>query len=266
MGWIPSAGYQTTCFAFFWEDELIVLDAGTGFGRLLDLRSTLFRDNWRRLARARIFLSHYHLDHISGLFWLRGVFHDLPLTVFAPGSDFYGCHAHELLDRVFCKPFSPRKLREFGPGVAIEDLGPGGLTLQSGSVPLRVGVRLNPNHADPSVSLRFGDLFAFVTDTPPEDEVVDFVRGVRVLLHESWDDSSDVFESEDDPLARHTIGPHAGSFGAGLVAKRAGIDRLYLIHHNPERTIEDAESDAVKVTRELGIDCKAAKDLDPIVL
>ena len=85
-----------------------------------------------------------------------------------------------------------------------------------------------------------------------------------MLLHESWYDSSREFKTEDDPLEDHADGPHTGSFGAGLIAKRAGVDRLYLIHHNPERSFRDIEADARKVSETLGIDCRLAKDLEAI--
>jgi ribonuclease BN (tRNA processing enzyme) len=87
---------------------------------------------------------------------------------------------------------------------------------------------------------------------------------VKVLLHESWFDSSGAFESIDDPLDVHQEGPHTGSFGAGLIAVRAGVNRLYLMHHNPERTMVEAEDDARKVSEKFGIDCRAAKDMEEI--
>jgi ribonuclease BN (tRNA processing enzyme) len=264
MGWIPSQGLQTTCFAFFQRDELIVIDAGTGLSRLLELKRGLFKPAWRGLRNVRIFLTHYHLDHVAGLFWIKGILGTVPITIYAPGADIYGCPAVETLDGLFRKPYSPNTLRNFGPNIAIEDLNLSGVSIGSGPMKLRVSVRHNKNHSDPSVALRFGDLFAIVTDTPPEEEVIGFVRGVRVLLHESWFDSSPDFESESDSLDSHREGPHTGSFGAGLIALRAGVSRLYLMHHNPERAFENAEEDAKRVMEKLGIECRAAKDMEPI--
>jgi ribonuclease BN (tRNA processing enzyme) len=264
MGWIPGCGFETSCFAFFRGTELIVLDAGTGLGRLLELQKGMFRQNWQGLTHVRIFLTHYHLDHIGGLFWIKGIFGNIPVTVYGPGADYYGRSTKEILDGVFCKPYAPHLITEAGLNLEIRDLDPNGMILPGGSEPLRISVRPNPGHSDLSVSYRFGDLFAFVTDTPPEDELIGFVRGVRVLLMESWLDSSSQFESEDDPLDRHAVLSHTGSFGAGLIAKRAGVNRLYFVHHNPERKIEEIDSDAVKVSAELGIDCRASKDMEGI--
>jgi ribonuclease BN (tRNA processing enzyme) len=154
IGWIPSSGFQTTSFAFRWGNELVIIDAGTGLARLLDLRESLFKPFWSGLAGVRIFLTHYHLDHSSGLFWIRGIFGNTPITIFAPGRDIYGRGAQEILDGLFQKPYSPSKIKNFGPSIAIEDINLTGLTINKGPAPLRVGVRHNRNHSDPSVAFR----------------------------------------------------------------------------------------------------------------
>ncbi|MFH1675538.1 MAG: MBL fold metallo-hydrolase [bacterium] len=266
-GWIPTSEFQTLSFAFFYDNEIFIIDAGTGLARLLELKRSLFRDIWPRLECARIFLSHYHYDHLCGLYWTKVLFDRIPLTVYAPGSEIYGKPASSIISDLFKKPFAPRIFSELKPDSTVEDLSEGTFEIKSDNEkipPLRIGIKLNPNHSDPSVSFRFGDYFAFVTDTPPEEKTIKFVKGVKVLLHESWYDSSHAFEDENDPLENHAEGPHTGSFGAGLIAKRAGIDRLYLIHHNPERSKRDIENDAFKVSAELGIDCRIAEDSEKI--
>jgi ribonuclease BN (tRNA processing enzyme) len=263
-GWIPANGLETSCFAFLWGDELVILDAGTGLARLTTLKNSLFKAAWPGIARVRIFLTHYHLDHCIGLFWLRGIFGDMPITIYAPGDAVYGKSAYDLLNELFQKPYSPYRLIELNPGIAVQDIGPDGFDLDGGPVKVHVGARINPYHTDPSIALRFGDFFAYVTDTPPEDEIVGFVRGVDVLLQESYFDSSPEFTDESDPLDRHTDGRHTGSFGAGLIAKRAGVSRVYFIHHNPERRLIEADMDARRVSGALGLDCRPALDLHEI--
>ena len=263
-GWIPANGQETMAFAFFRGDELILLDAGTGVARLLELRETVFKHIWPDIKRAHVFLSHYHFDHLIGLFWLRAILKGIPVTIYAPGPASYGKPAVEILRDLMQHPFSPHPLEEMIPDVAVVDLEPPGLDIEFGRETVRVGVKANPMHSDPSASFRFADWFAFVTDAPPEDSTIDFVRGVRVLLHEAYFDSFGQFTGEDDPLEKHVGGPHAGSFGAGLIAKRAGIQRLYLMHHNPESTMLEAIAAAKRVAENLGIDCRAAIDLDEI--
>jgi ribonuclease BN (tRNA processing enzyme) len=263
-GWIPANGQETVCFAFFVGDELVLLDAGTGVSRLIELSRTIFRHRWPDIKRAHVFITHYHFDHIVGLFWLRAILKGIDVTLYAPGPASYGVLAVEVLEDFFRKPFSPRPLEEMIPGVTVRDLDPPGLKANIDGKEIEVAVKANPEHSDPTVSFRFNDWFAFVTDTPPEDSMIDFVRGVEVLLHEAYFDSFDRFTGEEDSLEKHRGGPHTGSFGAGLIAKRAGIRRLYLMHHNPESTMLEAVTATKRVAENLGIDCRAAVDLEEI--
>lgn len=242
----------------------MVIDAGTGLGRLVNLRNSLFGQEWTKLEGIRILLTHYHLDHSAGLFWIKGIFGNRPISIYAPGKDIYGRTAYDLLHGLFQKPYSPHRLEEFGPNIRIHDLSLEGITVESGSEALKINVRANANHSDPSVSLRFSNYFGFITDTPPENGLIDFVRGVEVLFHESWYNSESAFKSMDDPLENHSNGPHTGSIGAGLIAHRAGVRRLYLMHHNPERSISEIEKDAEGVRRLIGIETYPAMDLQAI--
>ncbi len=264
MGWIPGLGMETICYCFFHGDEIFILDAGTGISRLLELRESLFSRQMSTLKRARIFLSHYHFDHCVGLFWLRALLPGIPVTIYAPGQPVYGKPALDILGDLFKRPYSPKDFDELIPSVSVINVDTSGFTVETGEGSINVKVKLNPKHSDPTVSFRFNDWFAYVTDTPPEEETIRFVRGVNVLLHEAYFDSSDLFTDADDDLEIHVGGPHTGSFGAGLVALRAGVERLYLIHHNPESTLEKIENSARLVTAELGIDCRSSKDLEEI--
>jgi len=259
-GWIPANNFETICFAFFHEDELFVLDAGTGLSRLLELKSSLFSSQWKKLKAVRVFLSHYHLDHILGLFWGRALFDGIPLTVYGPGQAVYGKTASELLNSVFAKPYSPKPFSELIEGVTIVDLDPPGITVGG----INIKVKLNSEHSDPSVGLRFNDWFAYVTDTPPENETIEFIKGVKLLLHESYYDSMAQFKDKNDDLSIHTSGPHTGTLGAGLIAKRAGVEKLVLIHHNPEFSLRQVEAGAQNVRDKLNIDCVIARDLEEI--
>jgi ribonuclease BN (tRNA processing enzyme) len=265
-GWIPANGFETLCFSFFSGNDLFIIDAGTGISRLVELRDTLFKHEWPDIARVHVFLTHYHFDHVTGLYWLRPILGGIPVTVYAPGVAVYGRPAAEILQNLYRRPYSPRAFLDLIPNVNVAELAPPGLTVDTEPEPVHVAVKLNARHSDPSVSLRFADWFAIATDTPCEDETVDFARGAKVLLHESWFDSSDRFTGEDDDLEKHTEGPHAGTFGAGLVAKRAGAQRLYLIHHNPESSMRELEAGAKRVAETLRIDCRIARDLEEIVI
>jgi len=263
-GWIPANGMETLSLCFFYDDELFIIDAGTGVSRLMELKNTIFSDRWPGIKRLNVFLSHYHFDHIIGLFWTRGFLRGTPTRVYAPGKEVYGNPAEELLAGIFRKPYSPYPLHELIGDLEVIDLEPPQVTVSTSSSKINVGVKVNRRHSDPSVALRFNDWFAFVTDTPPEEATIEFIRGVKVVLHEAYFDSGDFFEDEDDELLRHTGGPHTGSHGAGIIAHRAGVKRGYLIHHNPEGNMLEVENYSRKVSDALGLDCRPARDLEEI--
>jgi ribonuclease BN (tRNA processing enzyme) len=86
----------------------------------------------------------------------------------------------------------------------------------------------------PDVSL------CFITDHehPAEalsEPVVDFVKDSTVLIH----DSQYTPEEKSGPKAGWG---HSSWEEAALTAKTANVERLYLIHHDPDRTDEDVSS------------------------
>jgi ribonuclease BN (tRNA processing enzyme) len=265
-GWFPTTCMETLSFCFFIGDEIFILDAGTGLSRLNELSGNLFKSRWQNIKHAHIFLTHYHFDHVIGVFWVRAIFNNIPVTIYGPGEASYGKPAQDLLKELFRKPFSPIGFTELIPDASVIDLNPAGISIdvQDKSEVLNVNVQLNPNHSDPSVALRFNDMFAFVTDTPPENDTIGFARGAKILFHEVYYDSSGEFTGIDDNLSAHSNGRHTGSFGAGLIARRAGVQRLYFIHHNAEVPQVELESWAKAVGSTLGIDCRISRDMEEI--
>src|SRR5437588_410003 len=61
-GWFPAQGRQTACALLRDGDSAILIDAGTGVGRLVEQPELL--DGIEQLD---ILLTHFHLDHIAGL-------------------------------------------------------------------------------------------------------------------------------------------------------------------------------------------------------
>ena len=69
---------------------------------------------------------------------------------------------------------------------------------------------------------RRGRKIAYITDTRPDDGVVDFVRGVDVLIHEA------TYLEEDRAQARQRF--HSTARQAAEIAKAAGVGQLILTH------------------------------------
>lgn len=228
-GWIPNKNFETSCYAFRQGENLFLLDAGSGILRLLNPTDEALIALKERVKRVFILISHYHLDHTHGLFYLAGIFPDIPTYVYAPGRGVYPLDAVAMMEKVFAKPLSPRNLVELHGLIEVQDLLPGVQTIGG----LKVTCRVQLNHPDPSLGMRFGDAFAYITDTEPERETVPFIRGCKVLLHEVWYSSRSNYRALDDDLKHHTLKGHSGNFGAAIIARRAAIKDLRFIHHNP---------------------------------
>jgi ribonuclease BN (tRNA processing enzyme) len=192
-----------------------MLDAGTATFRLSPRLATDELD---------VFLTHAHLDHISGLTYLFSVLHERPLrrvTVHAAAERL------EAIDRhLFSIPLFPQKppmeFRPLAEEVALPEGGrlthfpvkhPGGCT----------AFRLDwPGHA-----------LAYVTDTTAhaQADYADKIRGVDLLLHECY--------FPDGEEQRAELYGHSCTSEVARLAQRAGVGRLVLVHINPLATGDD---------------------------
>ncbi len=258
-GWIPNRSFETACYAFRHGANLYILDAGSGIARLLDPADETLCALKEKIARVFILLSHYHLDHSIGLFYLKGLFPDIPTYLFAPGRAVYSLDATGMMESLFKRPLSPRGIAEIHGLMEINDLQPGAQKIGS----LKVTCRLQENHSDPSLGIRIENAFAYVTDTVPERDTIKFIEGCGVLLHEVWFSSRQNYRGLDDDMKWHTEQGHCGNVGAAIIAKSAKVDELRFIHHNPMMSIDKVQRLAAEVSSIMP-NTMIARDLLPI--
>jgi len=224
-GYIPSFGRQTMSFLLLTGKEALLLDAGTGVGRLLE--PTII-GLLRPYDCLNIILSHYHLDHVVGLSYLPGTWMRGVVRIYAPGSPFVEVEPDEALGRLLRPPLFPRRFEDFPTPVEVIPAKSGFLKIGNMSVQLH-----GQNHPGGSVGVRIGDGIAYVTDTPVEQTTETFVQGVKLLLHEVWLTDE---EAERDEVEREK---HSYVSGVAQIAKHAKVGSLMPIHHQPKRS--DAE-------------------------
>jgi ribonuclease BN (tRNA processing enzyme) len=213
-GFIPSDRRDTACALVRDGDQALLIDAGTGARRLLLDRGLL-----DGVAALRVVLTHFHLDHTMGLFCLVDL--DVDLEVWGAGETLERIPTAELVGRLLGTPFAPPAfVDELGP---VRELDVG--AAQVGPFTLRT--RVQRLHSNPTLALRIGDELAWCTDTAYDVENVEFVRGVRLLCHEAF--------LPQEPGPGHTSAAQAAELAAA-----AGVDRLVLIHVNPEADDEEA--------------------------
>ncbi len=234
-GYHPTERRHTACV--YLPALGLVLDAGTGAFRLHQRAEALTSN------RLDVVLTHGHIDHIVGLtylFWLHRGSEPVETVVHATPDTLAAVRDHLLAPALF--PISPV--------TSYETIGKS-LTLASGAQLTSFAL----DHPGGSIGLRidaFGKSVAYVTDTRPiGPEAVEVIRGVDLLLHEAY------FDSSCEQLA-HDSG-HCTAAAAARTAIAAGAKRLVLMHLNPRASEADearalAEARAIFPSAEYGHD------------
>jgi ribonuclease BN (tRNA processing enzyme) len=238
-GWIPTDS-RATCSALVRSgDHALVIDAGTGIRRLVENPELL-----DGVERMDVVLTHFHLDHVVGLAYFPALPLPFPPTIHGPAQWLYGLRSEDVLGRLVGHPLFALELGELTSGV--REIDPAGLALG----PFRVTARPQEQHDDTTLALRVDDLLTYCTDTAADDGNVEFARASRTLVHEAW-------YTETAPTAQAT---HSSAAQAADIARRAGVERLVLIHVPPVGGHEAellAEARSVFEPSELGTDLLA---------
>ncbi len=240
-GFHPSYSRQTMSFLLVGDDAAppLLIDAGTGLSRLSE---PAVAEQLASVASLDIILSHYHLDHTVGLSYLSGVW-GRDVRIHAPGPPLVDAEPAEALHRLIGPPLFPLPLEQYPSPIELLRYDNGPLSICG----LEIDVR-RQKHPGGSVGLRFGDSFAYITDTRADEATIDFVRGVDLLLHELW-----VSREEATENPKLVLG-HAAADDVLRIAEQAEVARLAPVHHHPKRSddelialLESLQSDTVEV-------------------
>jgi ribonuclease BN (tRNA processing enzyme) len=255
-------GGNTSCVALTGAGERgprLLLDAGTGL-----------RNVGRLLGEApfggSLLLTHLHWDHTQGLpFFTAGDRDDASVDVHLPAS---GDAAHAL-DPLLSPPFFPITAAGLRGDWRFSALEPGRFSVAG----FDVVARHLPHPGGATFGLRVSDghsSMAYVPDHGPlalgpgpdgwgpyHDDILALVEGVDLLVHDAQVVPAEL------PAKAH-FGHSTPGYAAEL-ARRAGVGRLLLFHHDPWRT--DDEVDAiVRAVSGSGLDVAAAVEGQSITL
>ena len=218
-GWLPAYGRQTASAVLRNGDEAVMIDAGTGIARLIEQPDVL-----AGVTRLDILLTHFHLDHIAGLAYMPAVGCCDDTTLWGPGRLLYDTSTEAVLSAVSHEPVHPVPLEQ--QDVQVRDI-PGGELELAG---MRITTRRQDRHSAPSLGLRFDDDLTWITDTAFDPDSAAFAQASRMVAHEAWF-TRDTVRNPDIHSAAHQ---------AAEVARRAGSERLLLIHLPPFEESVDA--------------------------
>jgi phosphoribosyl 1,2-cyclic phosphodiesterase len=228
-------GGNTPCLEVRCGDNLLILDGGTG---IRALGSFLMRTD--TASDADIFLTHCHLDHISGLPFFAPFFsHGHRFRMWAGNLiPFNG--VEEMFRRMMSPPLFPIDVEVLKGELEFCDF-EAGETLQP-----RPGVivRTAPlDHPDGATGYRIeygGSVLAYITDTEMRSDVLDpelvaLTQGADLMVFDCT--------YTDDEIGAHRGWGHSTWRHGARLADQAGVKTLCLFHHDPAH--DDAFMDAV---------------------
>jgi ribonuclease BN (tRNA processing enzyme) len=209
-GWFATKTGNTVCTAIRAKDRLIVLDAGDGFQHLPALLERL------GLKRADVFLSHLHLDHISGLHILPRMKRGIRVRIFAHKSYL------PALTRFLAHPYTASPSEQFA-SISLHPFSTG-----ANKAPCRF-LSLPLRHADPCFGFCFqmdGKKIAYCTDTGPCRNYTRLASSADLLISEC-------------SLLPGTLPmpswPHLSPQSAAQEAKKANARCLILTHFDASK-------------------------------
>jgi len=205
--------------------SLLVLDAGTG---LRELGISLMNANGSRPFSIDLLLSHLHWDHIQGIPFFRPAY-DPNSTMRIRGPE-QSQPLKELLGMGMDDPFFPVDIDDLPAKLQIGELHDGS-DERIGKFRVRA-VRIS--HPAPALAYRLeadGRSVVYATDTEDAfsgklNPVIALADGADTLIHDAQFIQSDYKPSWG----------HSTIASAIDVAVKAGVKRLILYHHDPDRS------------------------------
>lgn len=233
-GFFPSYGRHTMSFLVLTDDAALLLDAGTGIGRLAEPD---WQERLRRHDTLHIVLTHYHLDHVVGLTYLAGMW-QRPVKLYAPSDPLVDAKAPTALAELLRPPYFPRHLDQLEFPVEITPFGGENLEVAGLELSFR-----RQRHPGGSVGVRVGQNLTYVTDTEVDERTIDFAHRSHTLLHEVWATDEEAADPGFEPRG------HSWTGGVAVIAQRAKVQRLVPVHHHPLRSNEDVLEVAAELDR-----------------
>lgn len=223
-GWYCTDTGNATCTLIDAEKYYVILDAGEGIYKI---------DKYVTTAKPiHLFLSHLHLDHISGM-------HTLNKFEFKQGLRIYGqVGTKNSLSSIIAPPFT-QSINKMPYRVEIEELTEGVC-----NVPFPVTCKLLV-HRDSCFGYRFdldGKVVAYCTDTGVCDSMLELAADADVFISECSLKSGQ----------NSKTWPHMNPEDAAETAKKARVKKLVLTHFdaNVYRTMKErkeAERNAKRI-------------------
>lgn len=221
---------NTSCVEISNEDELIILDAGSG----LVFLGQSERD-FSRYKRMSLFITHYHYDHLIGIPFFKPFYQsDLEFHVYGPVGESHG--PEQAVKALFSPPFLPMGFEALGAKIHFHPLHTCDfVSLLNGDV-----TTLSTDHPGGNLAYKVsfnGKTFAYLTDLGHDfsyhQNLVDFCRGAHWIYYDANFTQSEYFHSKYEGWGHST---HAKGIA---LFDEAQSEKLFLGHHALHRTDDE---------------------------
>ncbi len=236
---VPNQTHQNSHFILETDGKVVLVDcAGNPVVRLEQAGID-------PLAITDLILTHFHPDHVSGAplllmdLWLMG--REDPLSIYGlQGVIDKFEKMMALYEWQDWKGFYPVEFHRLASEEFTSVLTTDTISIHSSLV----------CHMIPAIGLRFElpeGIIVYSTDTGPCEQVIRLAEGADILIHEASGSSNG----------------HSSAAEAGVIASRAGIKKLVLIHYPPTANIADLIAEAGST---FNGDVVAAEDMMQLVI
>jgi len=198
-GYLPINGRHSSCYLALFPDAAFMLDAGTGAARLHEPEIQQLLEPYPEL---HVLLSHYHVDHTTGLYYAFTAWRKGTLHLYAPGKPYIDADPVEAIRRYFCPPLNSFLLEDSTIRIHAVKAD----TFQIASHSIRAWPQRHPGG---SVGFKIDNGIAYITDTVAMMENARHVAGVKLLLHELWLNERDAARQEKESNRHACFGPVA---------------------------------------------------------
>lgn len=234
-------GGNTSCLEIRHEEDLIIIDAGTGIRPLGDTISSA--------KNVHLFLSHTHWDHVTGFPFLQPLFHaDCKVIIWSPVG--FEKSTQELFTEMFAYAYFPVRLDDIKAKLTFRDL--------RDHEPVTIGsITLESHYAyHPGATLCFkihvaGKTIGYATDNEmflgyhghpnaldqdhplikAHESIIQFFKHCDLFIH----------EAQYTPLEyQKRVGwGHSSISNASILAKYCHAKEWIVTHHEPKHTDHD---------------------------
>lgn len=214
------------------DDQLIIIDAGSGIRRL---GKALERENPGRIV-GNILISHTHWDHIQGFPFFTPVFGRANRFVLV-GQKRVGQRLEQILAGQFIEPYLPFSYKSLPADLIVKEVGDEERIIIGDNTVVQVA---DLNHPGGCLGFRIensGLVFTYCSDVGHDEgefdrNVLELARGADLLVHDAH------FGTMEERKTFAHWG-HSTWQEAAQVAVEAGVGCLALFHYSPDLTDDE---------------------------